>query len=293
MTLRKRSFVFGRRWISFLILSLCKVLSIFLKFSIVAFICIFLLEIILSAIFLIIVYHLNHKAIHAWKINLQICKRLFRDGFPLLLSSVMIMLYMRIDQIMIGNMLGEEQVGIYSAAVKIAEIWYFIPMVIVSSIFPSILKAKSINQQLYLQRLQNLYSLLTWLSIGIAITFSLLANSIVLNLYGLPYLEASSILIIIIWSGVATSLGVASSQYLTIENLNNISFYRTLLGTISNVALNLLLIPSYGIKGAAFATLISYNVATLGILLFKPSRNQIYLILNSFNPLSLLKIGKP
>lgn len=274
---------------SFLILSLVKVAFIFLKFPLEAFIWTFLIEIILSAIFLIIIYHFNQDNIRYWRFNLQISKRLFLDSFPLLLSTMMIVIYMRIDQIMIGNMMGKGEVGIYSAAVKIAEIWYFIPMVIAGSVFPAILKAKSISQQLYMQRLQDLYTILTWLSIGIGVVFTLLAKFFVLNLYGQAYTEASSVLMITIWSGIATSLGIASSQFLTIENLNSISFYRTVIGSICNIVLNLILIPIYGINGAAFATLLSYNVATFGILLNKPSRNQIYLMLNAFNPYSLKK----
>jgi O-antigen/teichoic acid export membrane protein len=68
-----------------------------------------------------------------------------------LLSGIAIMIYMKIDQIMLGQMVGDEAVGIYSAAVRISEVWYFVPIAIVASVFPAILEAKKRSETQYYQ----------------------------------------------------------------------------------------------------------------------------------------------
>jgi Na+-driven multidrug efflux pump len=90
-------------------------------------------------------------------------------------------------------------------------------------------------------------------------------------------------LTIYVWSGVATFLGVASSQYLMAENLAQLSMYRTLLGMIANIALNLILIPAYGMIGSAIATLFSYFLATFGLVLFPQTRAHTVMLLRSLN----------
>ena len=49
---------------------------------------------------------------------------------------------MKIDQVMIKEMLGAEAVGQYAAAVRLSEVWYFIPIIIASSLFPAIVILK-------------------------------------------------------------------------------------------------------------------------------------------------------
>jgi O-antigen/teichoic acid export membrane protein len=133
----------------------------------------------------------------------------------------------------------------------------------------------------YQWRLQQLYDLMAILSVGIAIVITIFSRQIVAILYGEEYREAAAVVTIYIWSGVPTFLGVASSQYLLAENLTHISLYRTSIGMVLNVVLNLLLIPKHGVTGSAVATLISYTVATFSVVLFKESRQQASMMLKS------------
>ena len=211
---------------------------------------------------LIIVYHYNKLSIFNWKYSKKFASSLLKDSWPLALSGIVVMVYMRIDQIMIKNMISEEAVGYYSAAVRICEAWYFIPVTLCSSIFPAIVNAKNISEEFYNNRMQKLYDLLTWLAIGIAIPVTIFSNQIIQILFGSDFSSAAPVLTIYIWAGVAVFLGVASSQYLINENLTKLFFYRTSVGMILNVVLNFIFIPLYGIIGSAVATLISYTVAT-------------------------------
>jgi O-antigen/teichoic acid export membrane protein len=162
---------------------------------------------------------------------------------------------------MIKEMLNVEAVGQYAAAVRLSEAWYFIPMVISASLFPAIVNSKKISKELYYERLQKLYNLMVWMAIVIAIPMTFLSDWIVELLYGGQYNEAGSVLTIHIWSGVFVFLGVASGKWFVTENLQMLSFWRAFNGMVVNVALNFILIPKYGIQGAAIATLLSQCMA--------------------------------
>lgn len=193
--------------------------------------------------------------------NLLTAKQLLKNSWPIIFSGLAIMIYMRIDQIMIKEMLGDREVGLYSAAVRLSELWYFIPIIITSSLFPSIINAKKVSEEFYYARLQQLYTLMVWTAIGIALPMTFLSGWLVIMLYGEAYRDAGQVLMIHIWTGVFVFLGVAFNRYLIVENLNNKALYRTLLGAVSNILINIILIPRYGIYGAALATLLAQFIA--------------------------------
>jgi len=210
-----------------------------------------------------IAYKLQKNQAFYTKFDLNIAKQLLKDSWPLMFSAIVVMIYMRIDQIMIREMLGEYEVGIYSAAVKLSEALYFIPILITASVFPAILNAKKRSEELYNQRLQMLYTFMVWVAIAIALPLTLLSDWLILLLFGQSYQEAAEVLMIHVWSAVFVFLGVASSKWLLVENFTFISFARTFLGAGINIILNLLLIPKYGVAAAAIATLISQLSAVL------------------------------
>jgi O-antigen/teichoic acid export membrane protein len=202
-----------------------------------------------------------------------------------MLSSVAMGIYLKIDQVMIKNMLGNESVGLYAVAVKLSEVWFFIPVIICTSILPALINAKKNSEEFFNVRLSKLYSLMFWLAFIIALPISVFSKQIIYILFGSAYVGASLTLSIYIWSGISVFLGVAVNNFLLSQNLTKISFYTTAFGAIINVVLNIILIPVWGIFGSALATLVSYTFVTFSILLFKESRPQIRVILNSIiNP---------
>ena len=207
---------------------------------------------------------------------------LLKDSWPLILSGIVISIYMKIDQVMIKQLLGNEEVGQYSAAVRISEAWYFIPGVIASSLFPAIINAKKHSEELYYKRLQRLYNLMVWIAIAIAVPITFLSDSIINLLYGGQYNQAGGVLLIHIWSGIFVFLGVVSSQWLLTENLTKISMLNTAIGAIINVVLNLILIKKMGIVGAAWASLASYSLSAYFLLFFwKKTQKNFFLITKS------------
>jgi len=235
----------------------------------------------LTAIFLALASHFKHLPLHHWRARLETITRMMRDGWPLLLAGMAVMVYMRVDAIMLQYMLDDHAVGIYSAATRLSEIWYMVPTVIVASVSPAIIQAHGEDSGLYLKRLRQLYSAMFWAAVLISTPISLFSSWIMDTLFGGEFLASGPVLAIHLWASIAVFLGVASSQYLVIEHLEKISFYRTLIGLICNILLNIGLIPTYGPVGAAIATVISYFVATFSLCLFRPTRSHTGLLVAS------------
>lgn len=188
-------------------------------------------------------------------------KTMLKDAWPLIFSSVAIMLYMRIDQIMIKEMLGEREVGLYSAAVRLSEAWYFVPVIITSSLLPAIVNAKKASEELYYQRMQRLCTVTTWLAVALAVPMTFLAEGVVNIVFGQQFQGAGGVLAIHIWASVFVFMGVTSGAYFTVQNYPRKSLYRTVFGATTNIFLNLVLIPHYGVSGAAIATVLSQFAA--------------------------------
>ncbi len=241
------------------------------------------------ALLMLLMLGLHGPRLSRFTVSFKRTKTLLADSWPLLLSSIAVLIYMKIDQIMLGQMIGDEAVGIYSVAVRVSEIWYFVPMVVVASVFPAILEAKSNSEKHYSHRLQQLYDLMVWLAIAVAIPITFLSAGIVDVLFGSQYKEAALILSVHIWAAVFVFLGVACGVYTRTENIQIYSMIQTFIGVMINVLLNHLLIPSMGGLGAAWATLISYCAATFSIIIFRRMRCNSIQMFRAFNLLRSIR----
>jgi O-antigen/teichoic acid export membrane protein len=257
--------------------SLLKLYLIFTGADLFWFVLVSLVDQITLALSLYLAYRYQKVGGFYRHFDLMTAKQLFRNSWQLIISGLVIMIYMRIDQIMIKEMLGEKEVGLYSAATRISEVWYFIPMLLTNSLFPSIVNAKKVSEELYYARLQRLYTLMVWAAIAIALPMTFLSGWLVTMLFGEAYRDAGPVLMIHIWAGVFVFLGVASGKWLINEGLQKYSAINTSVGAVANVLLNLLLIPKYGIYGAAIATVLSYSIAAYFMnILFQDTRKNFY-----------------
>jgi len=229
---------------------------------------------------LIYMYHKRGFSLFTWTFSSKRAISLLKQSFPLILSAVMVSIYMKIDQVMLKSV-GSVEVGIYSAAAKISEAWFFIPVAIVTSVFPALIHARKTDMGRYMKRLRNLYDLLVFISLPVAVVITFLAPFIIQFLYGDTYNGAGQMLAIHIWSGLFVFLGSASSQYLLAEGYTMISFQRTAMGAVINILLNLWLIPKYGGVGASIATLIACAVSAFYLLLIPKTREQGIMMLKS------------
>lgn len=274
----------------FLIFAAVKVILILQEAPIIAFVWAMLGEGVLVAVILLLVLEKRGQALSSLRPSASRAQTLLKDSWPLILSAIAVTIYMKIDQIMLGQMIGDEAVGIYTAATRISEVWYFIPMAIVASVFPAILEAKKRSEEQYYARLQKLYDLMVMVSIAVALPMTFLATPIVTVLFGEAYQAAGTVLAIHIWASVFVFLGVASGKWFLAENRQILSMQRTLLGAVTNIALNLWWIPLYGVVGAASATVISYAIAAfISDLVCKETRQMFLMKISAMNPFSIYK----
>ena len=271
--------------VQLLITSLFKIYLVWNKAELVWFALALMLDQAVVAVLFLLMYHWKIEWFPFFSFQWKHAKKLMIDAWPLIFTGMVVSVYMKIDQVMLKEMLNTKAVGVYAAAVKLCEAWYFVPTAVMASLFPAVIEARKKSETVYDERIQKLYDLMVWGSVAIALPTTLLADWVILILYGTDFQEAADVLRIYIWAGVFVSLGVASSKWLVTENLQRYLFYRTALGAVLNISCNLWLIPIYGIRGAVFATLISqFIVAYASLGFFKKTRGNFWAATCSLNP---------
>jgi len=258
------------------VLPLVKILIIVFDKGIIYFALTLLLEAIIAGIILVYVYKkVYKKSIKSLSFNFGILKQLLKDSWPLLLAGLSATIYSRIDQVMIQHLLNSTSVGLYAGATKITTIVQTFPGIIIVSLFPAIINAKKLNYEKYLDRLKSLMifsgGFVTLLIVPIVILAPIIINIIL----GDQFVDSVSVLRIHLWTSLGIILVAIIQNYLIAENLGKIFFIATLIGAVINIILNIILIPIFGINGAAMATFISYLLTIFSILLFKKPRKDL------------------
>jgi O-antigen/teichoic acid export membrane protein len=242
-------------------------------FSVLQFVGLVALQSLLEMVGTWVAYRVvSGKNIWSWTINWKSGVSMMRDAWPLIFAGLSVSVYMKIDQVMLGEMVGESAVGIYATAVKISELWYFIPGAIAGSVFPKIVSTKEKEtKDVYEKRMQAFYDIFALLSYAVIIPLTLSAEPVIRVLFGAEYAEAATILQVHIWSFLFVSLGTARGRWLVAENFTNFAMISAVAGAVTNVGLNFVLIPAYVGKGAAWATLASQMIAAYLTCLLLPS----------------------
>ena len=164
---------------------------------------------------------------------------------------------------MLREMVGEHELGIFSAALPLSVAWYFIPMAISLSAAPAIARRKQADPVGYERAITQLFSLMWWIMLPLSAAIALVSWPVVALLYGEAYQASAAVLAIHVFANVPVALGVAQSIWIVNEKKNMLSLYKTAIGAVSNVLLNLILIPIYGALGAAIAALISFLISAI------------------------------
>lgn len=195
---------------------------------------------------------------------IPLLRDLLAESWPMLLSGLTVTLYMRIDLVMLRHLAGENATGVYAAAVRLSELWYFVPGALAASSLPGLVRCQAEGETVYRQALARYYDLSALLAYAAAGSTCLLAGPLVRLAYGAEFLEAIAVLRWHAWAVVFVFLGVARSQYLVNAGRTGFHLVSTLAGAVLNVLLNLWLIPAHGPIGAAWATLAAYALAAWG-----------------------------
>lgn len=235
-----------------------------------------LFEVVCGSLGFLVIYHRATGDLFRLRVSGGWVRRLLRDCCPLIFAGIMVMVYTRIDQVMLGQMLGNQAVGVYAAAAQIAEFWFVIPVIILQSIFSSLIKVREKGEKEYYKTLQKSFDLMALVSYPFILVLVLFSGTIMTTLYGPAYTEGGRILAIYVVSGVFVMLGHVREYWVTMENITQLSLYSTTLGALVNVALNYLLIPALGPVGAAYATLAALFCSCYLINLLSPRTIKIF-----------------
>ncbi len=218
-----------------------------------------------------------------WRFSGTEAKQLLSRGWMVMVGALCAMIYQKVDQVMLMWMVGAKEVGIYAVAAQLSEAWYFLPVAIVASVYPGLIELKEKDELAFKQRMQSVFDLLFFIAIVLAICTTLLATPLIRILFGEDYLASASVLIIHIWSCCFVFARALFGKWILIQDVLGFSLLTTVFGAISNVALNLWLIPVKGAEGAAYATLISYGVASfLSLAFYSKTRVVFYMMCKAF-----------
>ena len=271
-----------------------KLIMVYLQAPLLSFVWILVLEYFLVLLVAHWVFH--HQVSFRVALScfdLDTAKSLMSKSWPLLISAAAWVLYAKIDQVMLAELTGDEQVGIYSVAVRLSEVTNFVPGILVFSFMPAILPLFKTRNAQYLRRLQQIYDLLFISMFCLAIFITLLAPWLVIVLFGHEFAASSEILRIHIWGAIFTAFSLISARHLVNIQMQKVLMFRNILGLILNIVLNWIFIPEYGGVGAAWASLISLICVNYALDLFHPKLRHIFVLktksILQFNLLSNLK----
>lgn len=250
-----------------LILNILKVCVIAFDQGIIYIGAVLLLESILYAILFAYIRSIRYGKLSSWSFDKSTAISILKDSWPFIFIALFASIYARIDQVMLKHLIDSSAVGLYDAAVRIAEVWLFVPGIIASSLFPAILNAKKTSIYEYKKRLIFLTILLIIIAFIVAGLSTIISKTLIILLYGPDFLASAAIFSIYIWSGIFVSISVVLHYFLLAENKRKLIFLSSLGTMILNVCLNIILIPTLGITGAAWATLISYAILILPMFL--------------------------
>lgn len=261
-SIRSKFTVYARN-AAYLLIALVKIVLIMVEAPLIAFAWAGLAEMATAAAGLLVAYRMDGQRISRWRGSGTRAQRLLADSWPLIFSSTFVLINMLVDKIMLGELAGDAEVGLFSAASRLSEIWYFVPLMVGSSVMPVLIREREASEQAYREKLQKVYNLMSLVSLSLALPITFLANPVIGLLYGQGYATAGHMLAIHIWSSVFVFHVSIRTRSLTIEGKQRFIAVMSFFTMLFNIVFNLVLIPRYGGVGASYASLASWVLCVL------------------------------
>lgn len=196
-----------------------------------------------------------------WRFDCRYASYLLKESFPVLLTSAAVIIYQRIDQVMIGQMIDNTSVGYFSVATRIVEILVYIPTILAQTLAPVLVSSRQVSEAKYRGQAQTFMNVALWLTALASAVTSILACWMVQLLFGTQYLPAAAILQVLAFKAMAMALSSTAGSMLIIEELQRFAIFRDVLGCVACIVLNYFLLPVYGIMAAAVIAIVSNVVA--------------------------------
>jgi PST family polysaccharide transporter len=262
----KSKFTVLAKTISYIIGICMKIIFILLKLPLIYFAIIYSIEYLLIAMLLFSIYIKSNKII--FNFSFDYAKSIIKKGLPLLISSIAVLLIMNVDKIMLGKMIGNREVGIFSIAANLSMMLYFIPVIIGSTFMPSLVTNWRTNKIQFNKTLNIIFGISTIVGLVFFAIGYFAVKPFILLVYGLEYSDSINILIIHLLTFIFVSHVSIRNRVLVIaDKLFLVSIYSAFT-LLFNIVLNFIFIPKHGALGAVFASLLSWMFSVLLIPLF-------------------------
>lgn len=242
----------------FLLFCMFKCIAIFYDAPLLTFLWLSLLELATTYVWILGRYTLHYAPLSLRQVNFRMARRLLGDSWMLIMANLLVVLFMKVDNILLNILATPEELGNYVVAVRISELWYALPTVVSTAMLPMLFRKKEEDQAAYLHVLGRWLRISCLISVLLAIVISMSAGMLMQLLYGAAYATAAGILRIHIWSAIPVFMMMVMVQYLFVEGKYKLYLYSNMISLVLNIVINLVLIPRMGGKGAAIATVVAY-----------------------------------
>lgn len=259
------------RLISFAISSIFKIIAVVVLKNIYIYTFGIVLETLLFSILLLYKYHKSYSL--KFVVSKESIKKILKVSSPFIVASVLANLYIQTDKVMIKNLLNVSEVASYSIALTLTGITSVFATAVIEGFRAEIMNSYREDKKMYRRRLRQLYCILFYICVGYGLFITIFSKQVILLLYGEKYLSSATALSIMVWYTTFTYFGTANQIYFVAEEKEKWVPIIALIGTVLNIFMDYLLIPTFGINGAAFATLITqFGSNFLLLLLVKDFR---------------------
>lgn len=279
--------------VSTVIASVIKFAFIMLELPLIYFVATFALEALLYSACLYFYFRKYFRLrlrLRTGYLTSKMALELFRDSWPLAVAMAVTTVNGSIDKVMVKNMLDSTALGYYAVGMRLYGSLSYVPFAICATLFPAIINARKQGNALYAQRMKELYMLMFWMATALALTLVFFAEEIVITLFTEEFRGAIKVLQISAYTMIPLFMGSALNKYLVAEKLTRINIVRSTFAVITNLGLNLLLIPRYGIEGAAIATLVAGTISVIIVPgCIASTRQQVWWMIQGSSLITLLK----
>jgi PST family polysaccharide transporter len=266
------------RLAAFVVGAVAKVAAILLRAPLEVVAIILAAEFALSSTALVVAYLRAGGSPGAWRWVTARARALLSDSWPMILNSVAIVVSVRVDQMFVTSIKGPGENGIYAAAQRLTEIIYYLPVAVMAAANPVLLRSHQKDLAEYRRRLQRTFDLLGRLGLVIAVVVSLAAPIIVHVLFGEEFRAAAAVLAIQVWSAPVLFLGIAQTNWFIAEGRQRGLMARSAVAAAASLALNLVLVPVLGARGAAISMVATQTFATWILNGLLPGTRSLFLM---------------
>ena len=211
-----------------------------------------------------------------WRFDWHRAREIFSESWMLFLGALLTLLYLKIDVVMLRWYEDSDTVGIYAVAASLSEAFYFVPAAVTATLFPRLVELGKSDETLFNVLFGHLVTLLTSLAYVIVAGTVLLGPFVIPLVFGKAYVEAGPILSIHVLAMPFIAMFFAFSRWVLIVKFVRFLLICQLIGATTNVGLNLILIPYFGMTGAAVTTVVSYGFASYLVLAFTDRTRPVF-----------------